>query len=142
MKAQGFSLAAGLLSLYLLVPWRAEAAPAAVGFTPPQDDRRDWVVGFCVLSPVDVSPRNLYLIYSIPFLLEERLIAAQSHLYSAPERESCRKELIRRRIRKYSSLLLKKRRERDELFARSFRGGDFERQIKKKQEQIQRLLKM
>jgi hypothetical protein len=79
----------------------------------PDDDRPNWVVGFTSLDTVEVEPRNLYLSYSIPLVIRQRLLAIRDHQLSPEERDAQGNELIRKEIRDLSARLIGQRRERD-----------------------------
>ena len=91
----------------------ASSAGAAAGPTVPVDNRPSWVVGLAALATVSVDPQYLYLSYSIPLVLRERLQKVPDHVLGSEERAAQRAEIIAAEIRRLSGLLNAKRGERD-----------------------------
>ena len=114
----------------------AAAAPAPPTLSPPEDKRPSWVVGFAALEPLDLAPENLYLAYSIPLVVREKLAGIREHLFAEEELRFYREELVKGRVREVSALLNKQRRERDALAAGGPASPRALRDLEKKEEQI------
>lgn len=135
-----------LLTAMLVLPARwapAQArAPSAAGtpvqpvLRPPKDDRPGWAVGFAALEPLDLKPESLYLAYSIPLILREKLLSIREHRLSEDERRSHGQQLVNRKVREVSAQLVTRRRERDALAAGSTASQRELRDLQTKQEQI------
>jgi hypothetical protein len=111
-------------------------APAASTTSVPTDSRQSWAVGFSILEAVGVDPANLYLSYSIPLMLRERLLGIAQHALSDEERSIYRRDIVDGEIRTVSASLIKARRERDALAAAGTDTPRAARDVQKKVEQI------
>ena len=85
----------------------------------PADTRTEWVLGISSLKDKGLSQENLYLVHSIPQLLNEELKLLDTHILNDREKDAYRSKIIAEKILSLESMLIRLSDERDRVMFES-----------------------
>ena len=115
-----------------------------VGCTPkavpmPEDRRSEWRVGFTTFAEDGLSVENLYLAYSLPQLLLERLDGIDRHAFDEPGKNAYRRTLQRKELQTAAEDLAKLHQQRDQLIFKGLESPSRAAQYRDLEEKISRI---